>query len=604
MVRKKLLLLVVCLLAALQGQGRCLADTAALLEQAEKYEDEGNYEQAEGIYKEIAGENAGTEDGLRAMEELIGLYVEHDKPVEAEATYEEMLANYSEHEGLAKAVDHVADSYREEKEYEKARELYRYVVDTWPYADHTIGSHRGVVQTSIALGDEAGARAAIDKMAADYAENDDAGQKAAGLVDRLADEYRKSRNYERARELYELVVETWGGSEQAAQSQSGVARCCILLGDDPNAEAAIEKLMADYPNHKRLARAIDQLADTYGKLGRAEKARELYQYVVEHCADANYVTESQKGLVLADMALGEDANAAAGVEKLATDFAGREELPNALLEIARKYERAKSYEEAKGIYERLIEQEPDSLEAGDAELNIAKVDVLSVIESGDDRKAQEALASLISDFNDYPGLGQVVFGIGQQCYDDGKYQKAAELLEKYCESGSEGSSELLWVLAVSYRHIGEWEKAIERHKLLLERYPMSERARLACYMIGSMYRSAGRYADAVYWFEEQRGRYSDELYGQRALFEQGVVYFLELKEYGKGAEVFRAYVEAYPDDEHTWPAYRGLAKCYERVGARERAIAVLQEALESLSGGDGAEQISKELERMQEGGEK
>ena len=70
MVRKRLLLMVVCLLVPAGAVGRSFGDVAGQFEQAE----EAGFEEAEGIYQEIAGENAGTEDGLKGMEELIGLY--------------------------------------------------------------------------------------------------------------------------------------------------------------------------------------------------------------------------------------------------------------------------------------------------------------------------------------------------------------------------------------------------------------------------------------------------------------------------------------------------------------------------------------------------
>ena len=153
MVRKNSILfwLLVSLMFCGMG-GKCFADAAALFEQAEEYEEDANYAAAEAVYKQIVADFRGTDDGLKVQERLTCLYIVWEKKTKAEAAYQEMLSKYGEHEGLAKAVDHVADSYREAKKYEKARELYQYVVDTWPYADHTVGSHRGVVQTSIALG--------------------------------------------------------------------------------------------------------------------------------------------------------------------------------------------------------------------------------------------------------------------------------------------------------------------------------------------------------------------------------------------------------------------------------------------------------------------
>jgi TolA-binding protein len=85
------------------------------------------------------------------------------------------------------------------------------------------------------------------------------------------------------------------------------------------------------------------------------------------------------------------------------------------------------------------------------------------------------------------------------------------------------------------------------------------------------------------------------------LFEQGAVYFLDIKDYQKAIEVFQQYISEYPDDEHTWPAYRCLAKCYENTGNTSQAIAVLQEALNSFSESKYADAIKEKLDKIQEG---
>jgi len=43
-------------------------------------------------------------------------------------------------------------AYTEVRDYEKARRIYRYAVDTWPDAEHAADSQRAVAWTSILLG--------------------------------------------------------------------------------------------------------------------------------------------------------------------------------------------------------------------------------------------------------------------------------------------------------------------------------------------------------------------------------------------------------------------------------------------------------------------
>jgi len=104
--------------------------------------------------QQIIASKAGTDEGLEAQEKLVGLYVKEKMSAEAEAAYAVMLADYAGNAGLAKAVDHVGDEYRDMGDYGKALELCRYVVWRWPEADHAVQSQGGVVKLYIRLEDE------------------------------------------------------------------------------------------------------------------------------------------------------------------------------------------------------------------------------------------------------------------------------------------------------------------------------------------------------------------------------------------------------------------------------------------------------------------
>jgi len=278
---RKLLLLSAVVFALVNcGVGtRCFAeaaDVSAQFEQADEYGDKGNYEQAEAIYKDVAEEYVGTESGLRAQRKLVCLYIKRGRTAEAEAAYQELLTEYADHDDIAEAVDDAADAYRDVKKYDKALEIHSYVADTWGDSAKAIDAQAGIARVNIALGREEAAEAAIEKLVADFSENED----IADTVDEVADEWRDAKKYDKALELYKYVVNTWPDSEQAMGSQAEVAKLYIELGDDPNAKAAVDKLMADSSDNNDIADALDEVADEWRDAKKYDKALELYKYVV------------------------------------------------------------------------------------------------------------------------------------------------------------------------------------------------------------------------------------------------------------------------------------------------------------------------------------
>jgi len=239
--------------------------------------------------QQVIAENPGTDAGLEAQEKLVGLYVKEKKGPEAEAAYAVMLADYAGNAGLAKAVDHVGDEYRDAGDYGKALELCRYVVSRWPDAEHAAMSQGGVVKLYIRLGDEANAAAAMDELISKFGSRKD----IAGVVDEIGDAYRDAEQYERALAKYEQVVASWPDSEQAMGSQASVVKLYMRLGDDANAVAAVEKLVGDYSASKGIADEVDGIGDAYREAKQYERALALYEEVVDSWPDSEQAMGTQ-----------------------------------------------------------------------------------------------------------------------------------------------------------------------------------------------------------------------------------------------------------------------------------------------------------------------
>jgi len=224
--------------------------------------------------QQIIADNPGTDAGLEAQEKLVGLYVREKmagEAGEAEAAYAVMLADYAGNAGLAKAVDHVGDEYRDAGDYGKALELCRYVVSRWPEAEHAAMSQGGVVKLYIRLGNEPNAAAAMEELISKFGNREG----IAGVVDEIGDAYREAEQCEKALAKYEQVVDSWPDSEEAAESQGSAARMYMRLRDYAAASAAVEKLICDYGSSKEIAKVMDDVGDGYRDAGKYDEAVEL-----------------------------------------------------------------------------------------------------------------------------------------------------------------------------------------------------------------------------------------------------------------------------------------------------------------------------------------
>lgn len=348
-----------------------LVDATAQLEQAEACMENRDYEQAEAIYKTIVTDYPGIDYALKAQEGLVMLYIIWGKQPQAEATFEELLVDFSGHPNIAKAVYEIADEYFESEKFEKAREFFQYVLDNWPGDEYAMWSRAGLARSNFALGEMEAADAAFEKLLTDFSGHPDVVQ----AVYEIADNYRAFGEYEKAKELYQYVIDNWAQPDGAIQSQVAVARSHIALGDDANAEVAIKKLVTEFSENKNIAGVLNDIAYSYRELEQYEKARELYQYVIENWPQAeSEAIWSLVCLAKSNIALGDEPNAQTAIDSLIADFNSHPDLPRLVYQAGEEYgikafqyqsegreaEAKDYYQKAKLIWERIIQELPPS----------------------------------------------------------------------------------------------------------------------------------------------------------------------------------------------------------------------------------------------------
>jgi tetratricopeptide (TPR) repeat protein len=100
-------------------------------------------------------------------------------------------------------------------------------------------------------------------------------------------------------------------------------------------------------------------------------------------------------------------------------------VPATLFNIAKRFDKAKKFEEAKGVCKLILQWYPESPYVSNAQIYISKRDILSLIESKKYTEVQPALDKLISDFGKHPDLPEALYAIAGG-YSNAKKFKGAE----------------------------------------------------------------------------------------------------------------------------------------------------------------------------------
>ena len=406
------------------GREGAVSDVAGQLAEAGRLASAGNYEQAEQIYTAIATGQAGTDYGLEARERLTCLYVSWGKEPEAQAGLEKLVADYSQHERIATAVTHVADTYRARENHQRACEIYANVIAVWPGDEHAMWSQMGLTISYASLGNEAAAQGAFEVLRTGYtAQKPEHISRAVCIV---GDHYRKIGKHKKACELYEDVLTTWPEAEFALWARMGEAISQINLRDFEAARAAVERLRGDFAENKNLSAAACFTADEYRKAGKYGYAAELYDYIVREHSGAEHAFWSQMGLAICHMRLNDDAGTTAATEAIQGYSGGKDErIPAAIRQVADEYRSLDRHEKAFELYGYVVANYAGTQEALWSQMNLAISRV-----SFDDPNADAETERLLARNSRDPGMPAAVCWVADQYRRSGRAEKAKNLYDR------------------------------------------------------------------------------------------------------------------------------------------------------------------------------
>ena len=210
-----------------------------------------------------------------------------------------------------------------------------------------------------------------------------------------------------------------------------------MTSSNGSAQASLNNLIADFNDHPDLPEALNEVASQYEERRRYEKARQLYQYIVDNLPESEYVILSPGGVIMADIGLGNDANAQAAIDNLIADFNDHLGLPEVVFVIGEQYynkafiykkegldtEARGCFEKALAIWESITELPPNAVYPAQAYLFSGEC----YCRLGQHQTAIGYYQKVVDDWPDYENRWYALFLIGcgyEQLRDSGDVEKS------------------------------------------------------------------------------------------------------------------------------------------------------------------------------------
>jgi TolA-binding protein len=395
-------------------------------------------------------------------------------------------------------------------------------------------------------------------------------------------------------------------SAELKQAKSSVIS---LIKDDKYSQAQeqAQKLLTDFPKDPDLPKVLYEIAEGYrwsfkSDRNKYEYARIFYQQVMKRYPDSPFANKAALGVakikVLSNI-MAQDFNAAGqALNEMVADFQNDPNLPDELYWIGRGYGYWERHEEEKNVYQRIIQNYPDSSYVDKARIGFAKANVQSLIISKDYDGAKQALDKLTADFSKHVDLHEALYWIAVRYvwsnrFEDGKriYQ---QVIQNFPDSPRVSSAKLDFSRAdvLSRMQSQDYKKAKEALDKMIKDFKDSPDLPEALFTMGRQCYDQGlskqeegieekakdHFGKAARIWDRLINEFPESPYIPEAACWAGDCYF-SIDKYEDSKRCFQKVVDNYPQYEYAWHAQFKIGRCYEELkntGAIESSIADAQ----------------------------
>lgn len=377
----------------------------------------------------------------------------------------------------------------------------------------------------------------------------------------------RSPNREKADRLYEYVTGMWPADPIWGDMRTVFTK--ITDGNDTGAQAAVDKLLADFAQNQYLPVALYETSKLYNQFGRHDQAGELRQYVIEHWPAHKYTMWALMDVARLNINSGNTESAEAAIDKLLVDFSDNEDITGAVSCIAHECLNCGRYQKGLELCQYILETLPGTKDAMWAQAGIA----VANIGLGNTQAAEAATQKLIVGFPGHERLAEAVYDIAHHYNRFGRCAKARQLYQYILDTWSD-SEDVTWTkigLAQANISLGDDTAAqtvidslvVSLNADFAAGTDLPQRAIDGYYYAGGCYGKLGKYTKSTQCYQKVVDGCPDYEYAWNAQFMVGRNYE-ELRESGAISES-----EA---DTKIKTAYEQLLRKYPNCSAAKPAM--------------------------------
>lgn len=409
---------------------------------AARYQQVESFDNAKQIYEQVIRDFpdspwAGKAKLSNAQSESMSLIVS-GKYTDAKAAIDKMASDFAGNTDLPTALYWSAVKFNQIDRFDEAKQVYQKIVDNFPDSPWAGKAKFCITRADATLliinGDYQKASNALDKLISDFTGNSDLPE----AVYWIAERYERLLRTEDAKKTYQRVIDLFPYNTFAKRAKLGISRAdatnLVESKDYNNANTAIDKMVSDFATNPDLPETLYWLAERYKAQNRTAEAVRLNQIIVQKYPASPWAGKGNLNLtrekIISLIASQNYELSKAALDKFMTDFAGNPQLPEAIFWIAERYQRFDRFDDAKQIFQQIIDKFPNSPWADKSKTWLSRINVLSLIVAQDYDNAKAALAQFTTGFANTPDFPEAIYWIAERYERQGKTDDAQALCQK------------------------------------------------------------------------------------------------------------------------------------------------------------------------------
>ncbi len=338
------------------------------------------YAEAREIYQYILDNFPGNEYEVWALGGLATASLKLGDTAAGNAAADRLVAEFAADSNMPFLANDVGTAYVRCQDYGRAQQFFTRVLNGEPPADQKLWATAGMAKAKAGSGQYAEAQSLVQQLVGEFGGDE---QLAEQLND-IALSFKQAGREDDAQTVYGLLVENYPSSTTVRRLQfatlSSQIESLIKAEKTQEAQAAVSTMITAFANSPDIARTLYWIACKYEDIRCQEEAGSLYSKIISDYSDSEEAANAKLGKKWLEAAslvrAGDDETVQQKVSALLADanYTANPELALRVFQIGEEYyfkfkdaraqglneAAAAFYEKAAAIWQRCIEEAPDS----------------------------------------------------------------------------------------------------------------------------------------------------------------------------------------------------------------------------------------------------